>query len=197
MNLNQQQLFNLPKIAMTQKSSRFKHRLIKASHKRLINSATDKKKLPSFLLNLFQNLSSVASSIKKILLNPKNYIADSYIVFFIGIVNHQTLSRKFIIFTTLFGLFCARQIIKLYSVSYPTSLLFLWFIPLLMLVFTTFFLLTIFKLALRYPKFGKEFINFFRHNASKGALILVGLKPPSKNKQHYSTYTKLNKKKKI
>jgi len=41
-----------------------------------------KKKLPSSLLNLFQNLISVPSIIKKILLNPKNYIADSYIVFF-------------------------------------------------------------------------------------------------------------------
>lgn len=147
------------------------------------------------MLNLFQNLSSVAFSINKILLNLKNYIADSYIVFFIGIVNHETLSRNFIIFTTLFRLFCAWQIIKLYSVFYPTSLLFLWFILLLMLVFTTFFLIIIFKLAIRYLKFGKKFINFFKHSASKGALILVGLKPLSKNKQHYSAYTKPNKKK--
>lgn len=192
--MNQQQLLNHANIAMTQKSSRFRHRLIKASHKRLINSATDKKKLPSFRLNLFPNWSSVAFSINTILLKLKNYIADSYIVFFIGVVNHETLSRKFVMFTTLFGLFCARQIIKLYSVSYPTSLLFLCFIPLFMFVFTTFFLIEIFKLALRYPKFGKKFVNFFKNNASNGALILVGLKPPSKNKQRYSSCPK-NKKK--
>jgi hypothetical protein len=107
----------------------------------------------------------------------KQKLADKYIIFLVGILNHEKVPNGFIYFTVILGAFLGRRLIEFLPILYPNSLLVGFLSPFLFFYLSFIIVYGYFILCVKYPKiFGKYLINFFEKNASQEILKLIGLK---------------------
>jgi hypothetical protein len=104
----------------------------------------------------------------------KQKLANWYIIFLVGFLNHGRASTRFIAFIASLGLFLTHKIILFLSTPFPKSIFIGFFFPFLFFYLSLIFLIGYFILCLYYPKiFGKFLINFFEQNANKEILRLI------------------------
>ena len=123
----------------------------------------------------------------------KQKLADCYIIFLVSILNHTTIPKRFIIFTSYLGLFLARKSEWVWSFSTPIFCLILFGCSMLTFFISFILVYGFFVLSLRFPGvFGRFLINFLEKNANKDMLKIIGLeKRPRFSKKASKTVSKI------